>query len=71
VTSARSLPDKPRQEIEDTLRTLFNRPIRCQFREDADLMAGVRITLGPWQLRANLQDELQGFAELGQEAGND
>ena len=37
---------------------------RCDFEQDSELLAGVRITIGAWVLGANLQDELKGFAEL-------
>ncbi|HVW11976.1 MAG TPA: hypothetical protein VHC90_25525 [Bryobacteraceae bacterium] len=36
--------------------------LRPLFREDAALLAGARINVGPWVLRANLQDELSFFA---------
>jgi len=68
VLSARRLEPDVRLQIESTLRTLFDRPIACRFREEPALIAGLRITLGPWVLRANLQDELLGFAELSDES---
>jgi len=33
-----------------------------QFGEDSRLRAGLRISIGPWVLRANLADELEFFA---------
>jgi len=71
IVSARSLDDDRRRQIEEALHALFARPVPCRFRVDPDLIAGVRITLGPWVLRANLRDELQGFAELSHESTPD
>lgn len=71
VQSARVLDDKTRQRIESALHTLFERPVTCRYRENPALIAGLRITLGPWVLRANLQDELQGFSELSHESSAD
>ena len=71
VLSARPLDAAARQEIEAGLQALFARPVTCQYREDPALIAGVRILLGPWVLRANFQDELQGLAELAHEPAAD
>jgi len=71
VLCARTLDEPSCQQIESALKVLFDRPIHCAFRVDPALVAGVRITLGPWVLRANLQDELQGFAELSHESTAD
>jgi len=71
VLSARELEPDVRRQIESTLRALFDRPLACRFREEPALIAGLRITFGPWVLRANLQDELQGFAELSDESTAD
>jgi F-type H+-transporting ATPase subunit b len=35
-----------------------------RFEQDSNLLAGVRINIGAWQLAANLRDELKGFTEL-------
>jgi F0F1-type ATP synthase delta subunit len=37
------------------------------YEEDKELLAGVRITIGDWALRANLRDELGAFAEFSDE----
>ena len=71
VQSAHPLEAGTRRQIESALGTLFERPVTCRFHEDPALIAGVRITLGPWVLRANLQDELQGFAELSHDTTTD
>ena len=42
---------------------------RWCFRQEKALIAGVRIALGSWMLRANLLDELQYFYPDGADAG--
>jgi len=71
VLSAHPLDTGTRRQLEMSLGTLFDRPVTCRFHEDPALIAGLRITLGPWVLRANLQDELQGFAELSHATTSD
>ena len=71
VLSARPLAVETCRQIESTLGSLFDRPVACRYHEDPGLIAGLRITIGPWVLRANLQDELQGFAELSHAATTD
>lgn len=53
----------------DTVRNTLAQALRIdakqvRFELDAALLAGLRVTAGPWCLTANLQDELTGFAEL-------
>jgi F-type H+-transporting ATPase subunit b len=50
----------------EALQSLLDRPISCEWREDRDLLAGIRLSLGPWMLGANLQDELKAFSEAAQ-----
>jgi F-type H+-transporting ATPase subunit b len=64
VTSARALDAAVRAGVESALREVFGNTLRCRYAQDAALIAGLRIAVGPWELRANLRDELQGFAEL-------
>jgi len=63
VTSAFPLPAAQREAITETLRGTTRPDVICTFHEDPSLLAGVRISCGPWILRANLQDELAFFAE--------
>jgi len=64
VQSARPIDAATRQAIEAGVQKLLGANAACRYREDPALVAGVRILLGPWVLRASLQDELQGLAEL-------
>lgn len=60
--------DRKRQLV-DKLGGLLGMPVACHFREDPGLLAGLRVTLGPWVLHANLQDELKDFAASAHEPG--
>jgi len=64
VQSARALDPASRQAIEAAIAKLLGSSPAYRYRVDPALVAGVRIQLGPWVLRASLQDELQGLAEL-------
>ena len=63
VTSAYPLDMTQRKAISDACRTLTGRDVACEFLEDRNLIAGLRISFGPWVLRANVQDELSFFTE--------
>ena len=47
--------------IIEKLREATGNRISVEFKEDNRLLAGLRIGIGPWVLRANLQDELEFF----------
>jgi F-type H+-transporting ATPase subunit b len=64
VTTAFPLADGQRQRLEQALASIADPDIPRQFEQDSALLAGVRISIGPWVLGVNLQDELQGFMEL-------
>jgi F-type H+-transporting ATPase subunit b len=69
ITSAFPLSDTQRQKLEKALNATTgadNLPLH--FEQDAELLAGVRITVGAWVLGANLQDELRSFAEFAHDA---
>lgn len=67
VLSARPLGNDARRRLEAVLRELLGASVACTYDKDPALIAGLRITVGPWVLRANLQDELQGMTELTHE----
>jgi F-type H+-transporting ATPase subunit b len=64
VASAFPLSDAQRQRLQEALRAATGKDLPLHCEQDAELLAGVRITLGAWILSANLQDELRSFAEL-------
>jgi F-type H+-transporting ATPase subunit b len=62
VTSAFAIGGAQRDSIEQGLKKLTQDNASVQFGEDSRLRAGLRISIGPWVLRANLADELEFFA---------
>ncbi|WP_237065015.1 F0F1 ATP synthase subunit delta [Microbulbifer guangxiensis] len=72
IASAYPLDEQQRAAISDALSGVLQRPVTGHFVEDPELLAGYRITLGAWELAANLRDELRGFAHVaGEPAGAD
>jgi F-type H+-transporting ATPase subunit b len=63
VTSTYPLGADHRAMLIDALGELADGTVACEFAEDVTLIAGVRVGIGPWVLRANLRDELSFFAE--------
>jgi F-type H+-transporting ATPase subunit b len=64
VSSAYPLPGDQRQRLAEALKRATGSDDPMQLEQDADLLAGLRITRGPWVIGANLRDELEGFAML-------
>lgn len=67
VTSVWPLPDAGRKALEQALADILGEPPRCEYRQDAALIAGLSLYVGPWLLQANLQEELKYFAQAGNE----
>jgi F-type H+-transporting ATPase subunit b len=61
VCSAYPLPPAQREALSHALGRLLDGVRECDFREEPALLAGVRITVGPWILQANLGEELSLF----------
>lgn len=62
--SAHELDARHREKLTRALaRVLGEERPPLEFRRNPDLLAGLRIRIGPWVLRANLRDELGFFAE--------
>ena len=61
ITSAFPLAEPHRQMIVDRLSDVLGRTPHCTWREDPELLAGLRISIGPLVLSANLHDELRFF----------
>ena len=68
ITSAYELSAKQRLKLQQKLSTLINSEINFQYHQDAELIAGLRMDIGAWVLNANLQHELNGFAEIANES---
>lgn len=64
VASAYPLDQRQRTRLEQALRTRFAIQAAFEYRQDSELLAGLRISLGPWVLHANLHDDLAAFAQF-------
>lgn len=62
VISAFPLPQEQRGVITQKLRGIAQDGVPIEFSEDSRLLSGLRMTVGPWVLRANLEDELEFLA---------
>lgn len=62
VVSTYPLSEMQRRRLAEALSAQLEQPLPLVFAEDASLVAGLRLAIGPWQLRANLADELAFFA---------
>jgi F-type H+-transporting ATPase subunit b len=62
VTSAYPMRSEASDAITQELKKLIRDNVALQIAEDRQLLAGLRISIGPWVLRANLADELEFFA---------
>jgi F-type H+-transporting ATPase subunit b len=62
VASAWPLTDQQRARLTEALGKLMGQSVELACAEEATLVAGLRVTVGAWQLKANLADELAFFA---------
>lgn len=67
ASTAYPLNEAHRRQLTDKLSGLLGLPVACHFKEDASLLAGLYVTLGPWVFQANLRDEIKGFAAAAHE----
>ena len=67
VATAYPLELAQRKRLTDKLGGLFGMPVSCRFIETPELVAGLRVTIGPWVFHANLQEELKSFAASAHE----
>jgi F-type H+-transporting ATPase subunit b len=63
VTTALPLDQASRDRVTKQVEGLLERTLAWEFVEDRHLLAGLRVSLGGWVLRGNLEDELKFFAE--------
>jgi F-type H+-transporting ATPase subunit b len=61
VVSAFPLRAEQKTELLKALNVAAGRSLSADFSEDASLLGGLRISIGPWVLHANLRDELAYF----------
>lgn len=67
VLSAYPLDKEQRAKLQLRLDKLVSASLTFDWREDRKLIAGLRITVGPWVIHANLHDELKTFAAISYE----
>lgn len=67
VASAFPLDAAARNAISHALQDCLGRKLQCHFVEDPALVAGLLVSLGPWEMGINVRDELRGFAHVGLE----
>jgi len=63
ITSAYPLGEAQRADLTEAIGRLAGRLVACEFGQSPDLLAGLRISMGPWMLHSSLLDELHFFAE--------
>ncbi|MDD5285239.1 MAG: hypothetical protein PHD54_05230, partial [Desulfuromonadaceae bacterium] len=61
VVSAHPLPETVSELFEARFRELFPAAKQFSFSVNEELLAGIRVIVGPWNLSANLKDELAFF----------
>ncbi len=64
VSSVYPLNTAQREQLEQQLGKQISQATRFEYRENPELIAGLRIDIGAWVLNANLQHELLGFTEF-------
>ena len=69
IASAFPVPEGLRAQLTHVFNEAIGGNIIAGFEQDPTLMAGLRISVGPWMVRANLQDELQFFAAMMSQTG--
>jgi F-type H+-transporting ATPase subunit b len=64
IASAFPLAEAQRSQLVQALREATHQNVAAAFELDSSLVAGLRISAGPWIVRANVCDELQFFTEM-------
>lgn len=67
VVSAYPLSEAQQQQLKQQLESRVPHHLHFEFHEDRKLIAGLRLTVGPWVMHANLHDELKTFAAIAYE----
>lgn len=68
IVSAYTLPDSQRENLEKSLSDVSQQTLSFHYEQDSQLLAGLSISIGAWNLGANLRDELKSFVELTHES---
>jgi len=67
IASAYPLDRTQQTALKQYLDALLSQPLQYTYTQDPKLLAGVRISVGPWMIHANLYDELKTFATIAHE----
>lgn len=67
VASAYPLNEGQQQRLQQQLQTLVAVGMQFSYQQNPALLAGLRVTVGPWVVHANLNDELKTFAAIAYE----
>jgi F-type H+-transporting ATPase subunit b len=67
VVSAFPLSEAQQRQLREQIAARVPQRLQCEFHEDRKLIAGLRLTVGPWVMHANLHDELKTFAAIAYE----
>ena len=68
ILSAYPLSETQKKRLEEEILKLIPRRIEFEYLMDKSLMAGLRITITPWVMHANLQDELKSLVDFVHES---
>lgn len=66
VISAHPLAEAEREQLRRAVEAALGTRLDWQWREDAELIAGLRLELGSWRAAASLRDELSFFGATGE-----
>lgn len=69
IASAFSLSGEEKERIGEALAARMGVALPMDFTEDASLLTGLRVSVGPWRLNMNLADELDFFTAVPGHAG--
>jgi F-type H+-transporting ATPase subunit b len=67
IASAYPLDRHQQTALKQYLDALLSQPLQYTYTKEPKLLAGVRISVGPWMIHANLYDELKTFATIAHE----
>jgi F-type H+-transporting ATPase subunit b len=67
VASAYLLNEEQQQRLQQQLLALVDVELQFSYQQNPALLAGLRVTVGPWVVHANLNDELKTFAAIAYE----
>ena len=64
IASAYPLAEDRRQRLEQALKNIVKSDLPVNYKQESELLAGLRITVGAWVMQANVHDELAAFVEF-------